>query len=248
MNWFFCQFLFNGGERKVSAATEARGFNETLIKSEREREIEREREKESEKARCTKWNLNQFLISLHLIALQEKLLLSDNSIKSLNCFDAAETFCSSRWVGSTFSPSLHFPLRSAVDKPQQHRQFFPLNHFQECWDSTPGQKGPETRMPTIVLCCPLTQLKLYLGNRSQLAFRVFPDSPAAVVAAAACLSCRTSDQVSCRQGSCRVSQLSLCWGHRQSWRSGWRRWAASGWSWSPRSRQCCRDDLKQLKF
>ena len=37
--------MFNGGERKVSAATEARGFNETLIKSEREREIERERKR-----------------------------------------------------------------------------------------------------------------------------------------------------------------------------------------------------------
>ena len=35
------------------------------------------------------------------------------------------------------------PLSRAVDKSQQHQQFFPLKTFWERWESNPGQLGPE---------------------------------------------------------------------------------------------------------
>ena len=33
------------------------------------------------------------------------------------------------WFDQHFQATVHFPLSSAVDSPQQHRQFFPWNFF-----------------------------------------------------------------------------------------------------------------------
>ena len=41
-----------------------------------------------------------------------------------------------------FQASVHFPPRRWL--------FFPLKFFWECWDSNPGQLGPEANMPPIV--------------------------------------------------------------------------------------------------
>ena len=53
-----------------------------------------------------------------------------------------------------FQATVHFPISSAIDEPQQQRQLL-SGKFRERWESNPGWLGPEASMLTIAPCCPL---------------------------------------------------------------------------------------------
>ena len=53
-----------------------------------------------------------------------------------------------------FQATVHFPLSSPIDNPQQHQRLIHMKQFRERWESNPGHLGLEASMLTIVPCCP----------------------------------------------------------------------------------------------